>query len=99
MKSSLRCVGFAFVYKVGHNAHETGFSGTFAKVRKETISFVVFICLSTWNNSASSSSSSSSLWGRRQGFAALMHYGLQTYCAPLDLVPPVISRGAPRPTT
>jgi hypothetical protein len=51
-RSSLRWVCFAFVYKVGHNAHETGFSGTFAKVRKETISFVMFFCLSTWNNSA-----------------------------------------------
>jgi hypothetical protein len=28
-----------------------------------------------------------------------MHCGLYAYCAPLDLVPPVISRGAPRPTT
>jgi hypothetical protein len=43
--------------------------------------------------------SSSSLWGRSQGLPALMHCGLQAYCAPLDLVPPVISRGAPRPTT
>jgi hypothetical protein len=43
--------------------------------------------------------SSSSLRGRSQGFAAQMHCGLQAYCAPLDLVPPVISRGAPRPTT
>jgi hypothetical protein len=43
---------------------------------------------------------SSSLWGRSQGFAALMHCGLSwAYCAPLDLVPPVISRSAPRPTT
>jgi hypothetical protein len=48
---------------------------------------------------SSSSSSSSSLWGRNQGFAALMHCGLQVYCAQLNLVPPVISRGAPRPTT
>jgi hypothetical protein len=38
--------------------------------------------------------------GRIQGSAALMHCDLTgAYCAPLDLVPPVISRGAPRPTT
>jgi hypothetical protein len=38
--------------------------------------------------------------GRIQGSAALMHCGLNwAYCAPLDLVPPVISTGAPRPTT
>jgi len=44
-RSSLRWVCFAFVYKVGHNAHENDFSGTDAKVRKETISFVVFVSL------------------------------------------------------
>jgi hypothetical protein len=43
--------------------------------------------------------SSSSLWGRIQGSAALLHCGLQAYCATLDLFSPVISRGAPRPTT
>jgi hypothetical protein len=52
MKSSLRWVCFAFVYKVVYNAHETGFSRTFAKVRKEIISFVVFVWLYTWDNSA-----------------------------------------------
>jgi hypothetical protein len=40
------------------------------------------------------------LWVRSQGFAALMHCRLSwAYCARLDLVPPVISRGAPRLTT
>jgi hypothetical protein len=43
---------------------------------------------------------SSSSCVRIQGPAALMHCGLSwAYCAPLDLVPPVIFRGAPRPTT
>jgi len=31
---------------------EQQFLGAFAKLRKVTISFVTFVCLSAWNNSA-----------------------------------------------
>jgi hypothetical protein len=48
----------------------------------------------SWRHHGPSSSS-----GAVQASAAMMHCGLNwAYCAPLDLVPPVISRGAPRPT-